>query len=997
MAPHPLASALARAEQRTETSLSDKQRETGRYEKGKMDWHGIPIAIENPKGSIRTGVGKDGKRWFCTLPVSYGEVRKSEGQDGDPVDVYVGPSHSSNKVFVIDQVDADTRRDDEHKCMLSFPDKASALDAYEKSFSDGKAKQRIGAVTELTVQEFRDWLRNGNTKVPMSKQKPDPSLELVRKYASGGRVGYAEGGDIPMPEEISRDLRRQMQAKALAGRELSPLEKAQLDFYMKDLPKRRELKSREIDELGVARSLLPDPAIMVRRPDAPDAGPDLRRRAQDMAMRGIEPDKRLLESYLERLPERRELKASEYDEGASAMRAAQEISPFIMGPVGRGVGSTLTRAVEYAAQNPFKTGLAAAGLGFLGSTADAGDKGTPKAAPDYQSLLKDLHTQRSTLEQRRTDADVDLQKARSEMKRQEKTGRGPLYTEAAENLSKAEAKYKGLTAELSSVTKMIEDTTEKTTPEYARKQAELDRKAAEDAAKAEANKTFREAHPYWNAALPALGLTGAVALPYLGKSVAQGVRNTPINRMNAAIADTDAAIAARDVGKISDLTPRLKAYQKDLAAGKMNPDPTMSESALGFLGSGLGGGVIGAEARMFPTQYDAAALPDDNPLKEEARKRQFDPMMYLEGMVPGALTSMGSYWKLPVRTAVPRAQDMEGILRKYGTTPEMAERALARSAGNIPTTPLRRVEPPMELRPQAPTDRYLSGPTATPPLPELAVPSPALSRASVPNLENATSKASDIIKEQTQRPVIIKQSAAGLHYPKGHEKAGQFVDHEFAYGTTAATKKKGKTQSLPEGEQGQKYLDVKSVPKKETKSFDPDDPINRGHKAGGVVGRALEAVRRFARGGQVDPDIELIRKYASGGAVITGALNGHTPGRADEVEGDVPSGSYVWPADVVAGRGQGNSLAGQEFLRRLEEGAMRQMGGRVMGYAKGGSPTRPVPVRVADGERITSPEIVAAIGGGSLERGLEICDRLVKKFRAEDINTLKNLPPPVRD
>jgi hypothetical protein len=49
------------------------------------------------------------------------------------------------------------------------------------------------------------------------------------------------------------------------------------------------------------------------------------------------------------------------------------------------------------------------------------------------------------------------------------------------------------------------------------------------------NRTIQEAHPYWNEALPYLGVAGSVALPWLGKAGAQALKNVPINAMNEAV------------------------------------------------------------------------------------------------------------------------------------------------------------------------------------------------------------------------------------------------------------------------------------------------------------------------------------------------------------------------------------------------------------------------------------------------------------------------------
>ena len=134
--------------------------------------HGLDISIENPKGSTRSGTGSDGKKWSVTLPDHYGYLRRTEGADGDHVDVYIGPHPGSRDVFVVDQVDAKTKKFDEHKCMLGYDNEAEALSAYHKAFSDGKAKDRIGAVTKMGIEEFKHWLKAGDTSKPIGKLMP---------------------------------------------------------------------------------------------------------------------------------------------------------------------------------------------------------------------------------------------------------------------------------------------------------------------------------------------------------------------------------------------------------------------------------------------------------------------------------------------------------------------------------------------------------------------------------------------------------------------------------------------------------------------------------------------------------------------------------------------------------------------------------------------------------------------------------------------------------
>ena len=73
-----------------------------KYElQGETDFQGLKIAIENRKGSVRSGVDMNGEAWKTKLTADYGYVRKTEGTDGDEVDVFIGENVESSKVFII--------------------------------------------------------------------------------------------------------------------------------------------------------------------------------------------------------------------------------------------------------------------------------------------------------------------------------------------------------------------------------------------------------------------------------------------------------------------------------------------------------------------------------------------------------------------------------------------------------------------------------------------------------------------------------------------------------------------------------------------------------------------------------------------------------------------------------------------------------------------------------------------------------------------------------
>lgn len=132
-----------------------------------LAWNtGLYMVVETPKGTIRRGYG-----WECTMPADYGYIRAATGADGDQLDAYLGPDPSSSYVLVIDQLtkpNGAPAKFDEHKVMLGYPDKETALSDYVLSYSDGKGAPRIGAATEMSIDQFKKWMQDpNNLKKPL--------------------------------------------------------------------------------------------------------------------------------------------------------------------------------------------------------------------------------------------------------------------------------------------------------------------------------------------------------------------------------------------------------------------------------------------------------------------------------------------------------------------------------------------------------------------------------------------------------------------------------------------------------------------------------------------------------------------------------------------------------------------------------------------------------------------------------------------------------------
>lgn len=169
--------------------------------------------------------------------------------------------------------------------------------------------------------------------------------------------------------------------------------------------------------------------------------------------------------------------------------------------------------------------------------------------------------------------------------------------------------------------------------------------------------------------------------------------------------------------------------------------------------------------------------------------------------------------------------------------------------------------------------------------------------------------------------------------------------------------------------------------------------VHSGRPQKQAVAIALNTARKaMERGGSPD-------KHPK---VFHGPLKAPIPGRTDRLPIHVYSGSYVLPADIVSGLAEGNTEAGYEIVKRMIED-QRSKGGSVGVTNKYGlsshfhKPQDVVPVIVAGGEFILTPEEVETFGDGDLAAGHKVLDAFVKSQRQKTIKTLRKLPGPAKD
>jgi N12 class adenine-specific DNA methylase/tRNA1(Val) A37 N6-methylase TrmN6 len=141
---------------------TEAQREAGNFKMGHVRVGGLDVTVEYPKGSERAGKGADGRPWRRLMRAHYGYIRRTEGADGEPIDVYVGERPEAQHVYVIDQQRADGSFD-EHKVMLGYPSLDAAQRGYRAHFPRG---WKVGPTRDLSLDEFKTWLKGGDKSLP---------------------------------------------------------------------------------------------------------------------------------------------------------------------------------------------------------------------------------------------------------------------------------------------------------------------------------------------------------------------------------------------------------------------------------------------------------------------------------------------------------------------------------------------------------------------------------------------------------------------------------------------------------------------------------------------------------------------------------------------------------------------------------------------------------------------------------------------------------------
>jgi hypothetical protein len=189
---------------------TEAQAKAGNYPKGHWSLKGLKFTIENPEHSHR-------RPEWPPLSAHYGYIRGTVGADGDQVDAFLRPAtdeHWDGPVFVIDQND-EQGEFDELKVMIGWDNERTAVHDYLKNYPHG---WKVGEVTELTLDQLRQFLSTGGGAEPLKGQLP--ANEHIANCAPGH--AHAAANQLPRQALLSK-LDRKIQVPLGPGHQVVAL------------------------------------------------------------------------------------------------------------------------------------------------------------------------------------------------------------------------------------------------------------------------------------------------------------------------------------------------------------------------------------------------------------------------------------------------------------------------------------------------------------------------------------------------------------------------------------------------------------------------------------------------------------------------------------------------------------------------------------------------------------------------------------------------------
>jgi hypothetical protein len=153
--------------------------------RGRTNFAGIPISIENYSGDIRAGVDNDGEPWSQKMKFTYGFIpNKISADDGEGLDTYISDKiHQSDIIYSVKQHKIELVKKwptdycpkcnehhadcfcpeyyDEDKLFLGFKNKQDVRESYLKQYDNPRF---LGPISEIPIKKFKEILAGKGKK-----------------------------------------------------------------------------------------------------------------------------------------------------------------------------------------------------------------------------------------------------------------------------------------------------------------------------------------------------------------------------------------------------------------------------------------------------------------------------------------------------------------------------------------------------------------------------------------------------------------------------------------------------------------------------------------------------------------------------------------------------------------------------------------------------------------------------------------------------------------
>ena len=163
--------------------------------RGRINYQGLPIAIENPVGSIRKWRDESGNVGETRMFHAYGYIEGAIGSDNEELDVYVGPDPKAPMAFIVHQQFPSDQRYDEEKVMLGFHSEEEALRAYQSHYDRPDFPVFVSPIEVKHLVRLIEYTQESQAReiplvIPKEPQKAKPSAYVVPLEKA--QVGNAE-------------------------------------------------------------------------------------------------------------------------------------------------------------------------------------------------------------------------------------------------------------------------------------------------------------------------------------------------------------------------------------------------------------------------------------------------------------------------------------------------------------------------------------------------------------------------------------------------------------------------------------------------------------------------------------------------------------------------------------------------------------------------------------------------------------------------------------